>query len=399
MGIPTTLRGISATAGSNSPAGTDVIGSTADDYLRSIQAVIRQYLASVASNIVSATTTDLSTADGFWVTITGTTTITSLGTEQAGIWYGLTFNGALTLTHNGTSLILPGAANITTAAGDTCFAYSLGSGNWRIFSYQKASGSSPVPVRSYLSGLTLSTAGSSATMTVAAGQATDSTNSVTMTLSSSTGKTTSAWAVGTGNGGLDTGAIANGTWYHFYEIMRPDTGVVDVLFSLSASAPTMPTNYSFKRRIGSGLTNGSAQWVSFTQDGDYFRWAASVRDVNTTAPGTSAVTATLASVPSGVNVLAMFNATYDSGASNVTSLLMYLSDLAANDEAPVVAAVPDFTFGFAYGSTATEIIIGGTTQVRTNTSQQIRYRVNFSAASTQFTIVTLGWIDRRGRDS
>lgn len=138
MGLPTTLRGISATAGSNSPAGTDVIGSTADDYLRSIQAVIRQYLASVASNIASATTTDLSTADGFWVTITGTTPITGLGTESAGIWYGLTFNGALTLTHNGTSLILPGAANITTAAGDTCFAESLGSGNWRIWSYQRA---------------------------------------------------------------------------------------------------------------------------------------------------------------------------------------------------------------------------------------------------------------------
>lgn len=140
MGVPTTLRGISATAGANSPAGTDVIGSTADDYLRSIQAVTRQYLASVASNIVSATTTDLSTADGFWVTITGTTAITGLGTESAGIWYGLTFSGILTFTHNGTSLILPGAANITTAAGDTCFAESLGSGNWRIWSYQRASG-------------------------------------------------------------------------------------------------------------------------------------------------------------------------------------------------------------------------------------------------------------------
>lgn len=140
MGVPTTLRGISATAGSNSPAGTDVIGSTADDYLRGIQAVVRQYLASVASNIASATTTDLSTADGFWVTITGTTTITGLGTEQAGIWYGLIFNGALTFTHNGTSLILPGAANITTAAGDSCFAESLGSGSWKIHAFQKASG-------------------------------------------------------------------------------------------------------------------------------------------------------------------------------------------------------------------------------------------------------------------
>lgn len=141
MPAPTTLRGISATAGSNSPADTDVIGSSAAGYLRSMQAVMRQYLASIASNIASAATTDLSTADGFWVTISGTTPITSLGTESAGCWYGLTFSGILTFTHNGTSLILPGAANITTAAGDSCLAESLGSGNWKIHAFQRASGS------------------------------------------------------------------------------------------------------------------------------------------------------------------------------------------------------------------------------------------------------------------
>ena len=45
---------------------------------------------------------------------------------------------ALTLTHNATSLILPGAANITTAAGDTGTAISLGSGNWVVTDWQRA---------------------------------------------------------------------------------------------------------------------------------------------------------------------------------------------------------------------------------------------------------------------
>jgi hypothetical protein len=46
----------------------------------------------------------------------------------------------LTLTHNATSLILPGNANITTAANDRYEARSLGSGNWIVTKYQYASG-------------------------------------------------------------------------------------------------------------------------------------------------------------------------------------------------------------------------------------------------------------------
>jgi hypothetical protein len=84
------------------------------------------------ADIASAATTDIGAATGNSVTITGTTTITGLGTIKAGVWRLVTFAGALTLTHNATSLILPGGANITTAAGDTMLAVSLGSGNWRV---------------------------------------------------------------------------------------------------------------------------------------------------------------------------------------------------------------------------------------------------------------------------
>jgi hypothetical protein len=50
------------------------------------------------------------------------------------------FTGILTLTHNGTSLILPTAANITTAAGDAAIMKYEGSGNWRCINYSRASG-------------------------------------------------------------------------------------------------------------------------------------------------------------------------------------------------------------------------------------------------------------------
>ena len=91
--------------------------------------------------VASASTVDLGAQASTSVTISGTTTVTSFGsTAVAGQIYTLTFSGAMVLTYNATSLILPTAANITTAAGDTAIAEALGSGNWKIISYQLSSG-------------------------------------------------------------------------------------------------------------------------------------------------------------------------------------------------------------------------------------------------------------------
>ncbi len=90
--------------------------------------------------LASASTTDIGTTASNVVQITGTTTITALGNAAAGAERTVIFTGALTLTHNATSLILPSAANITTAAGDAAKFVSLGSGNWDCVSYQAAVG-------------------------------------------------------------------------------------------------------------------------------------------------------------------------------------------------------------------------------------------------------------------
>lgn len=139
--VDSTLRLWNAVASNNKPLGTALIGANLDDNIRQIQAVVRQFFASPGTDMPSASTVDLSTADGFYINITGTTTITSFGTEGSGIQYLLKFAGSLTLTHNATSLILPAATNILTGAGDTCLMMSEGGGNWRCVWYQRASGS------------------------------------------------------------------------------------------------------------------------------------------------------------------------------------------------------------------------------------------------------------------
>jgi hypothetical protein len=114
------------------------------------------------TTIASATTTDLGSIQTLRALITGTVTITGLGTSPNTLRF-VRFSGALTLTHDGTSLILPGAANIATAAGDMALFVSDGSGNWRCLWYQRGASAPNVPTRQVL------TSGSGAAYTTPGG--------------------------------------------------------------------------------------------------------------------------------------------------------------------------------------------------------------------------------------
>lgn len=259
--------------------------------------------------------------------------------------------------------------------------------------------------RSYLAGLTLSTAGGSATFSVAAGEAADSGNAFMMALAAAISKTTAAWAAGTGNGAWDGGganpATTGATWFHVYLIRRPDTGVVDVALSQNASAPVfgvnIPAAYTQYRRIGSMKTAAANVWTKFIQDGDRFMWDVPIQDVPATAnPGTAAQTRTI-STPLGVRTRAIVVVVVDAtNASTDGPINIYVSDLSVTDSIPgsAVKNVQLFTPGIT-----TEIAYGGLVEVMTNTSSQIRCRINQSAAGTIFFLNTNGWFDSRGRDA
>lgn len=88
--------------------------------------------------IVSAALVDLNATNGNLTHITGTTTITSFGVpSQAGIQRRVIFDGVLTLTHSATVLVLPGGANITTAAGDSALVVSDSLTKWIVLQYSR----------------------------------------------------------------------------------------------------------------------------------------------------------------------------------------------------------------------------------------------------------------------
>lgn len=96
------------------------------------------------SDVASAGTVSL--GEGSLFHITGTTTITDIdfATAKNGRRATLIFDAALTLTHNSTTLKLPGGANITTAANDRCVVVQDDTDNVYVESYTKADGTAVV---------------------------------------------------------------------------------------------------------------------------------------------------------------------------------------------------------------------------------------------------------------
>jgi len=124
-------------------------------------------------------------------------------------------------------------------------------------------------IQGYVYGLALTTNASDAAndVDIAAGAAaSDASPFYLMQLTSAlTKRIDAAWAVGTNQGGLDTGTVGNNTYY-IWLIQRSDTLVTDALFSLSSSAPTMPANYDRKRLVGmlvrASGTNSIPQFIA-----------------------------------------------------------------------------------------------------------------------------------------
>ena len=221
-------------------------------------------------------------------------------------------------------------------------------------------------------------------MSVAAGVANDTTNVSLMSLAAFS-KNTASWFVGSTNGGLDTGAIANSTWYHFYVIKRVDTGAVDVVFSLSATAPNLAAAglvpYTLFRRIGSMKTDGSAHWLSFTQTGDTFIWGHRSNRCRERQPCGIQSDANCSDWNRRHRIDAhLHNSRRDElDHSHVTTGKRSISKYGSSD--------------LVQSSSGTSA--AGDIQRITNTSAQIRQRANNNAVG--FSSDTYGWIDTRGK--
>lgn len=239
------------------------------------------------------------------------------------------------------------------------------------------------PFQNYLSGLEFSTAGSSVAFATSAGCAMDSTNTVLMTLASAMTKTTNPWTAGNNNGGLDTGSMSGAAWYTRYLIGGANV-TPDIIYSSNSSSPSLPTGYTYYRRLG-GQRYGGTYWDRHIQKGDYNYWLTPFADYNST-PGAGHVTTTI-SVPPGVVVSARligFNINTSVGAC----MLITSPDMTA----PTINSPRGL---MTVRTQVTNVPAPFDAWFNTDASRQIRQTYDTASNDTAFS--TAAWYDWRGK--
>jgi hypothetical protein len=210
--------------------------------------VPQEYLAMNAPlTVASAATTLIGAALSASVTVSGVVTITAFDNVVAGILRFVKFSGILTLTHNGTSLIFPGSANITTAANDEAVFRSLGSGNWECLSYSRASGY--------------------------ADYATNATNLIRSAITAGTKYIPFFSIIGTAAGGTaspnGTSAVNATSFYELFNSVIFIAGTYRVSFLLAIANATATAHgriYKNGVAFGTERTTNSISYVQFTED-------------------------------------------------------------------------------------------------------------------------------------
>jgi hypothetical protein len=254
--------------------------------------------------------------------------------------------------------------------------------------------SSSLPL-GYFSGFTLSNNAGAPNTTVDTdpGTARSSDNTVDITLTSTISgilQSSGAWAAGTSQNKLDTGAKAINSTYHEFVIGHP-TLDDDVIYSLSATAPALPSGYAGFRRVGRIATDGSGNIRAFKDRGDgCFDWVTPVIEatVVSIAPGSANVTLT---GMGGVPVRARLQGFISGDAAAIKFTATDVPSTATG------AGVSNWTGGHvaqAGGGSGNET--GASEfEVSTDTSGQVTVRYYSAAGNTGYRVINFGWQEIR----
>lgn len=227
-------------------------------------------LYGTATSLTSASTTDLGTIGSHNITLTGVATINAFGsTANVGEpLYFIKYTGAGLAVVNSASIITSSGANIFLNTNDTLLAEYVGSGNWRIQQYIPAgtNGGSSGGIGAANGLVIRNNSGTPNTqIDISIGSVTLQTTGGGASSFFINGTLTANGAV-TGANGLDTGALANNTWYFVYIISNGSSSAS--LLSTNSFAPTMPSGYVYKYRVGAVKTGGAATFLRTIQRGN-----------------------------------------------------------------------------------------------------------------------------------
>ena len=159
-----------------------------------------------------------------------------------------------------------------------------------------------------------------------------------------------------GAGGLDTGTVANSTFYAIH-VVADSTKYNDPvgLLSLSATAPTLPNGYDMFRRVGWIKTDGTADFLEFRQQGasnDRWMWY----DVAIATDITAGASASFAAVDASGGIP-------DLTVSGEVNMLTIFTPTAANDTCELRPGSSSAAAGYARASGAVGAVVETTNLV------------------------------------
>lgn len=227
----------------------------------------------------------------------------------------------------------------------------------------------------YVNNLQISWA-STTTLSMAAGQCRDSTDSVDLTLSA----TTTINGAVNGLNGLDTGSLANATWYYVYVIGSSLNLETTGTILSTSSTPLLPSGYDCYRRIGWALTDGSAHFLAYNVYGNsnerIYMWDAIVTELSA-AGNTSYTDVDMASSVAPSSTLVHLNwKLVPATAGNITLLRKNGSSSTTNPQLTgSVSAQPN----------------AGYIMMNTDSSQVIEYKT--ASGSDALTLYVIGFTD------
>ena len=238
-------------------------------------------------------------------------------------------------------------------------------------------------LQSYISGLEISNGiDTDHDIDITAGQATTDDNSKYLTLPSTfTKQIDASFSKGTDQGGLDTGTVANDTFYYFWLIEQDSTGDTDILISASPTSPTMPSGWTAKAFTGDAvLTDGSANILPFRLKGNDIKYKQKIQEIAATPANTTKINQTTKVPP---EYLGNYSVSRVYGSAVTYTVINEVGDT------DVAASASNFDLRTSTtGSTTVKA-----KQLQTDSSSQISYRTD-TAAGTLY-IFTEGFINSK----
>ncbi|WP_155951286.1 hypothetical protein [Rhizobium mesoamericanum] len=304
---------------------------------------------------------------------TATTTVTFTPAATLGSNWRYTViadNASVLLDPNGSETI-NGATTLLLYKGQSAYIVCDGTGFYAVVTQTKDS--SPGFINGLITGKT-----SAYVVSIGAGSAKG--NGLFVTNPGAFTKNLNAvWAAGSGNGGRDTAAaITANTTYHLHALINNTTGDPDFLFSLSPTAPTVPSGYSLVTRIDWCYTNATPNAIwDYTQVGNEKFLGVSTW-INTTGSIADALYTLPAAipVPGGIRTAVTILVSTASNTNGSVSTAVNDADAALANYGPVYATS---TVGGVVASTAN----GAGGRCKTNTSRQLRMLFNISGNGGQ----------------